>query len=71
MQRLVRADDPSAAEALLQRGDHIWNVAFGYMPTEKVKISFIMKNVLNWEYTPRMAYYDPPRGYTLQATYTF
>jgi hypothetical protein len=36
-----------------------------------VRVAFIVKNLLNWEYTPRPAYFEAPRNYTLQLSYTF
>jgi outer membrane receptor protein involved in Fe transport len=53
------------------RGDIIWNMGFGYSPIPSVKMNFIIKNALNWEYTPRPASYEAPRSYTLQLSYTF
>lgn len=53
------------------RGDIVWNMGFGYKPVPKVKLNFIVKNVLNWEYTPRPASFEAPRSFTLQASYTF
>lgn len=58
-------------EAANFKGDHILNMAIGYKPIEKLKLAFIVKNVLNWEWMPRPARYEAPRNFTLQMTYQF
>ena len=52
------------------RGDIDWNLRFGYSFKQGVKVAFLVKNLLNWEYTPRPAYFAEPRNYTLQVSYT-
>jgi outer membrane receptor protein involved in Fe transport len=60
-----------AQEAKNYAGDHILNIGVGYKPVDKFKISFICKNVLNWEWMPRPGRFEAPRSYTLQLAYTF
>ncbi len=60
-----------AQEAKNYAGDHILNIGVGYKPVDKFKISFICKNVLNWEWMPRPGRLEAPRSYTLQLAYTF
>lgn len=52
-------------------GDHIINLGVGYKPVEKLKIAFIVKNAMNWEWMPRPGRFEAPRNYTLQVGYTF
>ena len=52
-------------------GDHILNMGIGFKPVEKLKIAFIVKNVLNWEWMPRPGRFEAPRNYTLQLSYQF
>ena len=52
------------------RGDIIWNARIGYGFKGGIKLAFLVKNLLNWEYTPRPAYFGEPRNYTLQFSYT-
>lgn len=61
----------SQKEAINYKGDHILNMAIGYKPIDKLKLSFIVKNVLNWEWMPRPGRFEAPRNYTLQLTYQF
>lgn len=58
-------------EAANYRGDNILNMAVGYKPVDPLKISFIIKNVANWEWMPRPGRFEAPRSYTLQLTYNF
>ena len=53
------------------RGDIVWNMRLAYNFKAGVKIAFIVNNLLNWEYTPRPAYYGDPRNYQVQLVYTF
>lgn len=53
------------------RGDIVWNMYAAYKFKQGVRIAFLVNNVLNWEYTPRPAYFASPRNYTLQLSYTF
>jgi outer membrane receptor protein involved in Fe transport len=53
------------------RGDIVWNMHVAYNFDPGVRVAFIVKNLLNWEYTPRPAYFESPRNYTLQLSYTF
>lgn len=53
------------------KGDHILNIGIGYKPVEKLKLQFIVKNVLNTEWMPRPGRYEAPRNYTLQMSYQF
>lgn len=52
-------------------GDHILNIGIGYKPVEKLKIAFIVKNAMNWEWMARPGMFQAPRNYTLQVGYTF
>ena len=52
------------------RGDVIWNLYAAYNFKQGVRIAFLINNVLNWEYTLRPAYYQSPRNYTVQLSYT-
>lgn len=63
----------AAKEAIpvgMGRGDIIWNARIGYSFKNGVKLAFLVKNLLNWEYTPRPAYLGEPRNYTMQVSYT-
>lgn len=53
------------------RGDIVWNMHLAYNFKQGVRVAFIVKNLLNWEYTPRPAYLESPRNYTFQLSYTF
>ncbi len=53
------------------KGDHIINIGIGYKPTEKLRLQFIVKNLLNTEWMPRPGMYMAPRNYTLQVSYKF
>jgi outer membrane receptor protein involved in Fe transport len=52
------------------RGDIVLNMHLAYNFTQGVRVAFLVKNILNWEYTPRPAYMESPRNYTLQLSYT-
>ena len=52
------------------RGDIVWNARIGYSFKQGVKIAMLVKNLLNWEYTPRPAYFGEPRNFTFQLSYT-
>jgi iron complex outermembrane receptor protein len=52
-------------------GDMIINTTFAWNITPKLKLGFLIKNLLNWEYTPRPGYYGEPRNYTMQFSYQF
>jgi outer membrane receptor protein involved in Fe transport len=58
-------------EAKKINGDLILNATLGWNVTDKVKLGFLVKNLLNWEYIPRPGYYAEPRNYTLQFSYQF
>ena len=47
----------------------IIDTRFKYDISENASISFIIKNLLNFEYTERPAYIAPPRSFTLQFVY--
>ncbi len=53
------------------RGDIVWNMHLAYNFKQGVRVAFIVKNLLNWEYTPRPAYMEAPRNYSVQLSYTF
>lgn len=52
------------------RGDIVWNAHIAYNFQQGVRVAFVVKNLLNWEYTPRPAYMESPRNYTVQLSYT-
>jgi iron complex outermembrane receptor protein len=52
------------------RGDIVLNMHLAYNFTQGVRVAFLVRNILNWEYTPRPAYMEAPRNYTLQLSYT-
>lgn len=52
------------------RGDIVWNAHIAYNFKQGVRVAFIVKNLLNWEYTPRPAYMESPRNYALNVSYT-
>ncbi len=52
------------------RGDIDWNWRFGYTFKAGIKMAFLIKNILNWEYMARPAYFAEPRNYTMQLSYT-
>ena len=60
-----------AQEAANYRGDNILNIAVGYKPVDNLKLSFIVKNVANWEWMPRPGRFEAPRSYTVQLSYNF
>jgi outer membrane receptor protein involved in Fe transport len=53
------------------KGDLVLNATLGWNVTSKVRLGFLIKNMLNWEYIPRPGYYAEPRNYTLQFSYQF
>lgn len=53
------------------RGDIVLNMHLAYNFPVGVRVAFIVKNLLNTEYTPRPAYFEAPRNYTIQLSYTF
>lgn len=53
------------------KGDVLLNTTFSWNITPKLKLGFLIKNLLNWEYTYRMGYYGEPRNYTMQVSYQF
>ncbi|MCS6818364.1 MAG: TonB-dependent receptor, partial [Chitinophagales bacterium] len=53
------------------KGDLIINTIAAWNITPKLKLGFIVKNLLNWEYTPRPGIYGEPRNYTIQFSYQF
>ncbi|CAN5319703.1 hypothetical protein BH09BAC1_BH09BAC1_13570 [soil metagenome] len=53
------------------KGEAVLDVRVGYNLTNKVKVSFIVKNITNNQYTLRPAYIEAPRNYTVQVAYQF
>jgi outer membrane receptor protein involved in Fe transport len=53
------------------RGDIVWNMHLAYNFKQGVRVAFLVKNLLNWEYTPRPAYLEAPRNYQIQLSYVF
>ncbi|MFN8288132.1 MAG: TonB-dependent receptor [Chitinophagales bacterium] len=51
------------------RGDIVWNMHLAYNFKAGVRVAFIVRNLLNWEYTPRPAYFEAPRNYMIQLSY--
>ncbi len=58
-------------EAKPIKGDVILNTNFAWNVNEKIKLGFLIKNLLNWEYVTRPGYYGEPRNYTVQFSYQF
>ncbi len=58
-------------EAATIKGDIILNATLAFNITPKAKVAFLVKNLLNWEYTPRPGIYGAPRNYALQLSYQF
>jgi iron complex outermembrane receptor protein len=58
-------------EAKKIKGDMILNTTFAWNITPKIKLGFLIKNLLNWEYVTRPGYYAEPRNYTMQFAYQF
>lgn len=54
-----------------KRGNTQLDVRFGYNITEKIRLMFIAKNLLNQIQMQRPAYLSQPRNYTLQASFEF
>lgn len=53
------------------KGDIVWNMHWAYNFKQGVRVAFLVKNLLNWEYSPRPAYMEAPRNYQIQLSYTF
>jgi outer membrane cobalamin receptor len=53
------------------KGDFVMDVRAGYNYKDKFTFNFIVKNVLNTEYTLRPALIEAPRNYTFQVGYNF
>ncbi|MBL0310836.1 MAG: TonB-dependent receptor [Bacteroidetes bacterium] len=51
------------------KGDVILNMHLAYNFKAGIRVAFLVKNLLNWEYTPRPAYMEAPRNYTVQLSY--
>ncbi len=47
-------------------GDLVADMRFSYRFSDKMKISFLMRNIANYEYAVRPGKLDPPRTYTVQ-----
>jgi outer membrane receptor for ferric coprogen and ferric-rhodotorulic acid len=56
-----------------QAARNIWvcDTRFIYQLTDAATVSFIVKNMLNEEYTERPAFIAPPRSFFVQFTYKF
>ncbi|TVR76058.1 MAG: TonB-dependent receptor, partial [Chitinophagaceae bacterium] len=52
-------------------GDWVLDVRLGYNISERSKLLFIAKNLLNREYSLRPAYIEPPRNFTVQFSHEF
>lgn len=52
------------------RGDIVWNMHLAYNFEAGVRVAVLVRNLLNWEYTPRPAYLEAPRNYQVQLSYT-
>jgi outer membrane receptor protein involved in Fe transport len=48
------------------KGDWVFNLRFGYQMNDKTKVTFLVKNVGNKEYSVRPGNLDPPITYILQ-----
>lgn len=53
------------------KGEAVLDIRAGYNLTDKAKVSFIVKNITNNQYTLRPAYMEAPRNYTFQVSYQF
>jgi iron complex outermembrane receptor protein len=53
------------------RGEIDLNAYIAYNFKQGIRVAFVVKNLLNDEYTPRPAYFAEPRNFTAQLTYTF
>ncbi len=49
----------------------IFDARIAWTPTEKIRIAFIAKNILNKQYSLRPSLIEAPRNYTLRADFTF
>lgn len=49
-----------------EKGDMVMDVRFAFTVNERLKLSFITKNITNKEYSTRPGKLEPPRSYTLQ-----
>jgi iron complex outermembrane receptor protein len=69
---LKRYRDAQEAQAIGKgRGDIVWNTHVAYNFKQGVRVAFIVKNLLNEIYTPRPAYIEAPRNYTVMLSYRF
>jgi outer membrane cobalamin receptor len=53
------------------KGEAVLDARIAYNITEGAKISFIVKNITNNQYTLRPAFMEAPRNYTFQVAYQF
>lgn len=51
-------------------GDAILGMRVGYEPTDNIRLSFLVRNVLNREYALRVGKIDPPRSFNFQYRHT-
>jgi outer membrane receptor protein involved in Fe transport len=53
------------------KGEAVLDARIAYNITDDAKISFIVKNLTNNQYTLRPAFMEAPRNYTFQVAYQF
>lgn len=56
---------------LHNKGAFVLDTRLAYTINEKVRLSFIAKNLLNSEYMLRAGFLEPPRNYAMQVSYEF
>jgi outer membrane receptor protein involved in Fe transport len=53
------------------KGSFLFDMRLAYTINEKVRLSFIAKNLLNNEYMLRAGFIEAPRNYAMQISYEF
>lgn len=52
-------------------GAPVWDIRAAYTPNEHARLSFLVRNILNTEYSLRPALLEAPRNFTVRLDYTF
>jgi len=68
------SDKPATLDKYIVRhtqGDLWMDIRFAYQVKENVRISFLIKNLTNYEFANRPGKLDPPRNYAVQIRYRF
>lgn len=55
----------------LNKGDVVWDLRAGYDFNQNISLNFLVKNVMNSNYSLRIAKPDKPRSYTVQLVVNF